>query len=50
MLAYGKIEQATAKQDRIDWRLKVLAELKAATLSHCEYCIDLVRKSRAARA
>jgi len=41
MLAYGKIEQATAKQDRIDWRLKVLAELKAATLSHCEYCIDL---------
>src|SRR5215213_2430578 len=41
MLAYGKIEQTTAKQDRIDWRLKVLAELKAATLSHCEYCIDL---------
>lgn len=41
MLAYGKIEQATAKQDRIDWRLKVLAELKAATLSHCEHCIDL---------
>ncbi|HKH76831.1 MAG TPA: carboxymuconolactone decarboxylase family protein [Rubrobacteraceae bacterium] len=39
--AYGKLEQATAKLDRVDRRLKVLAELKAATLTNCEYCIDL---------
>jgi AhpD family alkylhydroperoxidase len=41
MSAYGKIEQATAKQERIDWRLKVLAGLKAATLTNCEFCVDL---------
>src|SRR3712207_3175204 len=39
--AYGKLEQATAKLHRVDKRLKVLAELKAATLTNCEYCIDL---------
>jgi AhpD family alkylhydroperoxidase len=39
--AYGKLEQATAKLHRVDGRLKVLAELKAATLTNCEYCIDL---------
>jgi AhpD family alkylhydroperoxidase len=38
---YGMLEQATAKLDRVDERLKVLAELKAATLTHCEYCIDM---------
>jgi AhpD family alkylhydroperoxidase len=41
MYGYGKIEQASARQDRVDWRLKVLAGLKAATLTHCEFCIDL---------
>ena len=41
MFAYGKLEAATAKQDRVDWRLKVLAGLKAATLTNCEFCIDL---------
>ncbi|HEX9077529.1 MAG TPA: carboxymuconolactone decarboxylase family protein [Anaerolineae bacterium] len=35
------LEQATAKLHRLDERLKILAELKAATLTHCEYCIDL---------
>ena len=30
MFAYGKLEAATAKQNRVDWRLKVLAGLKAA--------------------
>jgi AhpD family alkylhydroperoxidase len=35
------LEQATAKLHRLDERLKYLAELKAATLTHCEYCIDL---------
>jgi AhpD family alkylhydroperoxidase len=35
------LEQATAKLHRLDERLKYLAELKAATLTHCEFCIDL---------
>jgi AhpD family alkylhydroperoxidase len=41
MFAYGKLEATTARQDRVDWRLKVLAGLKAATLTNCEFCIDL---------
>jgi AhpD family alkylhydroperoxidase len=41
MFAYGKLEAAAAQQDRVHWRLKVLAGLKAATLTHCEFCIDL---------
>ena len=38
---YGRLEQATAKLRRLDWRLQVLAELKATTLIGCEFCIDL---------
>ncbi len=38
---YGKLEQATAKVHRVDKRLRALAELKAATLIQCEYCIDI---------
>jgi AhpD family alkylhydroperoxidase len=38
---YGRFEQATAKLHRLDWRLQVLAELKAATVVQCEFCIDL---------
>ena len=38
---YAKFEQASAKLHRIDKRLHALAELKAATLTHCEYCIDM---------
>ena len=38
---YAKFEQATAKLHRLDKRLHALAELKAATLTHCEYCIDM---------
>ena len=41
MFAYGKIEEAAGKQDRVDGRLKVLAGLKATTLTNCEFCIDL---------
>lgn len=41
---YGMLEQATAELDRVDRRLKDLAELKAATLTGCEYCIDLGSK------
>jgi 4-carboxymuconolactone decarboxylase len=38
---YAKLEQATAKVHGLDKRLHALAELKAATVMHCEYCIDL---------
>lgn len=38
---YAKLEQATAQLGRLDKRVKALAELKAATLTQCEYCIDL---------
>jgi len=38
---YGRLEQATANLRRLDWRLLVLAELKATTLICCEFCIDL---------
>lgn len=38
---YARLEQATAKLHRLDRRLRALAELKAATLTQCEYCIDL---------
>jgi AhpD family alkylhydroperoxidase len=41
LFAYGKLEQATVKLSRLDDRFKALAELKAATLTNCEYCIDL---------
>src|SRR5574341_257908 len=37
----ASLEQATAGLKRLDLRLKCLAELKAATLTQCEYCIDL---------
>jgi 4-carboxymuconolactone decarboxylase len=39
--SYARLEQDTARLHRLDERLKMLAELKAATLTHCEYCIDL---------
>jgi AhpD family alkylhydroperoxidase len=39
--AYGGLEQATARLHGLDRRIQALAELKAATLTHCEYCIDL---------
>lgn len=41
LLAYGRLEQATAKLHGVGERLKALAELKAATLTNCEYCIDI---------
>jgi alkylhydroperoxidase family enzyme len=39
--AYARLEQATAGLHRVGKRLSDLAELKAATLVSCEYCIDL---------
>ena len=41
LLGYGMLEDATARLDRVPERLKVLAELKAATMTSCEYCIDI---------
>jgi 4-carboxymuconolactone decarboxylase len=41
LLGYCMMEGATAKLDRVDERLKTLAELKAATMTSCEYCIDI---------
>ena len=38
---YGKLEQAVAKVHLLDLRHRALAELKAATTTRCEYCIDL---------
>jgi len=39
--AVGGLAYATAELDLLDKRIVALAELKAATLTHCEYCIDL---------
>jgi 4-carboxymuconolactone decarboxylase len=39
--AYAMLEQATAELSGIDKRIRALAELKAATVTNCEYCIDL---------
>jgi hypothetical protein len=37
LAGYGKLEQATAKPSSIEQRLSDLAELKAATMTSCEY-------------
>jgi 4-carboxymuconolactone decarboxylase len=44
LIGYGMLEEATAKLHRVEERLKTLAELKAATLTQCEYCIDIGSK------
>lgn len=41
LLGIAGLEQATARLHHLDEHLKYLAELKAATLTQCEYCIDL---------
>jgi alkylhydroperoxidase family enzyme len=41
LTGYVRLEQATAGVRRLDRRLQALAELKAATLTQCEYCTDL---------
>jgi alkylhydroperoxidase family enzyme len=41
LVGYGMFEQATAKQGRVEERLKVLAETKAAALVNCEFCCDI---------
>lgn len=39
--AYAKLEQATAAAHLLGRRHRALAELKAATMAACAYCIDL---------
>jgi len=41
MKGYGRFEQTAAKVHLLDERHRTLAELKAATMTECEYCIDL---------
>jgi 4-carboxymuconolactone decarboxylase len=41
LLGYGMFESATARLHGVPERLKLLAEMKAATLTSCEYCIDI---------
>jgi AhpD family alkylhydroperoxidase len=41
LVGYGMFEGAQARQHRVPKKLKVLAELKAATMTTCEYCIDI---------
>jgi alkylhydroperoxidase family enzyme len=41
LIGYGAFEQATAKQHRVDERLKALAETKAAAVVSCEFCCDI---------
>jgi AhpD family alkylhydroperoxidase len=41
LLGYGLFEQATAALQRVPKQLKALAELKAAAMTTCEYCVDI---------
>jgi 4-carboxymuconolactone decarboxylase len=39
--AYGAFEYASSQLTGVSLRIRALAELKAATMTNCEYCIDL---------
>jgi AhpD family alkylhydroperoxidase len=41
LIGYGMFEQATAKQHRVEERLKALAETRAAAVVNCEFCCDI---------
>jgi alkylhydroperoxidase family enzyme len=41
LLGYGAFEKATTRQHRVEARLKLLAETKAAALVNCEFCCDI---------
>jgi alkylhydroperoxidase family enzyme len=41
LMGYGVFEQATARQRRVEERLKALAETKAAAVVSCEFCCDI---------
>jgi AhpD family alkylhydroperoxidase len=41
LFSYGIFEGGTGRLKAVPERLKALAQLKVATVSHCEYCIDI---------
>jgi alkylhydroperoxidase family enzyme len=41
LIGYGAFERATGKQHRVEERLKVLAETRAAAVVNCEFCMDI---------
>jgi alkylhydroperoxidase family enzyme len=41
LIGYGMFEKATARQQHVEERLKVLAETKAAAVVSCEFCCDI---------
>ena len=41
LIGYGMFVSAVEKASHVDRRLKGLAVVKTATLTHCEYCIDI---------
>jgi 4-carboxymuconolactone decarboxylase len=41
LIGYGMFEDATARLHHVPHHLKTLVELKAATMTSCEYCIDI---------
>ena len=41
LFGYGMYEKATAAEHRVEERLKVLAETKAAAIVNCEFCRDI---------
>jgi 4-carboxymuconolactone decarboxylase len=41
LVGYGMFESAVEKAKLVEDRIKGLASVKAATLVHCEYCIDI---------
>jgi alkylhydroperoxidase family enzyme len=41
LIGYGVFEKATARQQRVEERLKALAETKAAAVVSCEFCCDI---------
>jgi len=40
MTGYGALEEATKRSHRVPERLKALAEMRAAMLAGCEWCLD----------
>ena len=44
LLAYGALEEATARSRTTDERLKALAEIKIAAMIGCEWCLDFGSK------
>lgn len=41
LFTYGMYEAGTGRLHTVPERLKALAQLKVATILHCEYCIDI---------